>query len=282
MESVGGGFSGGQEYYPNKHLYFSQTTHGDSDISTYYKYTGKKMKVLAEKEGRMDINVLTGKPKSTNKELTFKPYKYTIKGKQVSAKKYNAYIKKLLSDAKEVNLKWYKNTSENRKKLLYETEKNTTTKSNKKYYVKKQYINDLGKKFKVLKKNYDWTLTNGEFGRAARCSYQVPGKKIYYTFQCDALAETWEMTNDTKCDAISLKAKTLIKDFNGKIKLDTFVSRLDSDGRKATWTWGLEAWLPAAWIDFYYKGQKYRLCINKESEDDYWISANESISLYKA
>lgn len=106
-KSIGSGFSGIQKYYPNKHIYYSQTTHTGVDEYTYYKFTGKKLKVLAEKYG--EIN-------ETGKSL--KPYRYKVNGKKVSAKKYNAYVKKLLSGANNTKLKWHKNTAKNRKKYL--------------------------------------------------------------------------------------------------------------------------------------------------------------------
>lgn len=68
---------------------------GDTD--TYYKFTGKKMKVIAEKYGN-DL--------------------YKVKEKTVSKKQYNSYIKKLLSNTKNVKLKWHKNTEKNRKLYL--------------------------------------------------------------------------------------------------------------------------------------------------------------------
>lgn len=118
VKHVGWGFSGSQKYYPNKQIYYSQTTHTGDDIYTYYRFTGKKMKVVAEKYGNDTVNAVTGKAKATDKLGSFAPYKYTVNGKTVSAKKYKAYVKKLLSGAKEVKLKWHKNTAKNRKKYL--------------------------------------------------------------------------------------------------------------------------------------------------------------------
>lgn len=119
VKNVGWGFSGSQKYYPNKHIYYSQTTHSGDDVYTYYKFTGKKMKVVAEKYGNDHINAVTGKAKPQNKiYASFAPYEYTVNGKRVSAKKYKAYVKKLLSGAKSKKLKWHKNTAKNRKKYL--------------------------------------------------------------------------------------------------------------------------------------------------------------------
>lgn len=115
---VGSGFSGYQKYYLKKHIFLSQTTHTGTDIYTYYKFTGKKMKTVAEKYGDDTYNAVTGKIKSKQMLGKFAPYKYTVNGKAVSKKKYNTYIKKLLSGVKSVKPKWHKNTAINRKKYL--------------------------------------------------------------------------------------------------------------------------------------------------------------------
>lgn len=152
----------------------------------------------------------------------------------------------------------------------------------KKYHVKEKYMRDLGKKFKVFKKKYGWTLTNGEFSRLAWCGYQIPRKKIWYTFQGDDSGTSWKMKNNSKCISISVKAKTLVKGFKGKMKLNKFVSKLASKGKKARWVMGGQVGTTVT-ITFYpRKGQKYYLNIYKDNEKDFWISANEMISLVKA
>ncbi|MCH5266689.1 MAG: hypothetical protein J1F02_12375 [Lachnospiraceae bacterium] len=119
VKTIGSGFSGSQEYYPDKHLYFSQTTHTGVDEYTYYKFTGKKLKVVARKYGDLGYNAVTGKRKPKGERgKSFKPYKYTVNRKKVSAKKYKAYVKELLSGAEKAELTWYKNTSQNRNKYL--------------------------------------------------------------------------------------------------------------------------------------------------------------------
>ncbi len=148
-----------------------------------------------------------------------------------------------------------------------------------KYYVKEKYMRDLDKTFKVFKKKYGWTFTNGEFSRLAWCSYQVPGTKIHYTFQGD---HTWKMKNNSKCIAIRMKAKTLVSGFRGKIKINTFVSRLDSKKKKASWRMGGQLGRTAM-ITFYGKnGQKYWLNIEMNSAKDRWISQNDYVVLTKA
>lgn len=117
-KSVGYGFSGTQKYYPKKHIYFSHMMHTGGDVYTYYKFTGKKMKVIAEKYGNDMVNAITGKEKTGDDVGKFAPYKYTVKGKIASGKRYNSYIKKLLSNTKNVKLKWHKNTEKNRKLYL--------------------------------------------------------------------------------------------------------------------------------------------------------------------
>ena len=118
VKCVGGGFAGDQKYYPNKHLYYSLTAHTGDMIYTYYKFTGKKMKAVAEKHGWDYMNMVTGEQKTGDEVATYAPYKYTVKGKTVSKKKYQAYVKKLKKGAKSAKLKWHKNTKSNRTKYL--------------------------------------------------------------------------------------------------------------------------------------------------------------------
>lgn len=118
VKAVGSGFSGNQKYYPSKHIYFSHTTHTGTDVYTYYKFTGKKMKAIAEKYGDDTYNAVTGKPKPVDDLGNFAPYKYTVNGKTVSASKYKSYVNSVISGAKNVKLKWHKNTQSNRSKYL--------------------------------------------------------------------------------------------------------------------------------------------------------------------
>lgn len=142
-------------------------------------------------------------------------------------------------------------------------------------------MRDLGKKFKVYKQKYGWTLTNGQFSRLAWCNYQIPKEKVWYTFQGDNSAGPWKMKNNSKCICISGKAKILVKGFKGKMKINKFVSRLDSQKRKASWRMGGQGGTTAM-ITFYGKnGQKYWLNIEMDSEKDRWISANEMVAIVK-
>lgn len=116
---VGSGFSGDEKYYPGKHIYYSRTTHEGNDSYTYCNFTGRKMKVIAEKYGNIFYNVVTGKMKPASQQgKSFAPYVYRVNGKKVSAKKYKTYVNKLLSGVKSVKPKWHKNTAANRKKYL--------------------------------------------------------------------------------------------------------------------------------------------------------------------
>lgn len=117
-KAVGSGFSGNQKYYPSKHIYFSHTTHTGTDVYTYYKFTGKKMKAIAEKYGDDTYNAVTGNLKTGDDFGDFAPYKYTVNGKTVSASKYKSYVNSVISGAKNVKLKWHKNTKANRSKYL--------------------------------------------------------------------------------------------------------------------------------------------------------------------
>lgn len=99
------GFSGKQKYYPNKSLYYSYSG-GHSYVSySYYKFTGKKLKCVAEK-------------KTENSIVKNPVYEYTVNGKKATKRQYKNYSKKLMIGAKEVKLKFHKNTESNRKRYL--------------------------------------------------------------------------------------------------------------------------------------------------------------------
>ena len=152
-----------------------------------------------------------------------------------------------------------------------------------KYYVKEKYTNDLGKKFKNFKKKYGWTLTNGAFESSAQCDYQIPGKKIWYQFQGSDFQGEWKMKNNSKCITIRMKAKTLIKGFKGKMKIDRFVSKLYSKKKKANWSIGAPHGSLTAVITFYAKnGHEFWLYKEMYDKKDHWISANDWIDLKKA
>ncbi len=117
VQEVGSGFSGSEIYYPNKHLYVSSTCRMGEEIETCYKFTGKKMKAIAEKYGNSVYNAVTGEKKDRSAKgslADFAPYKYTVDGKTVSAKKYRSYLKKIMSGAKEEKPKWHKNNRKSR------------------------------------------------------------------------------------------------------------------------------------------------------------------------
>lgn len=76
------------------------------------------MKTIAEKYGDDTYNVVTGDLKTGDDFGDFAPYKYTVNGKTVSASKYKSYVNSVISGAKNVKLKWHKNTKANRLKYL--------------------------------------------------------------------------------------------------------------------------------------------------------------------
>ena len=105
IKEVCDGYAGGEKFYPNKKIYCSTTTRFNETYTYYYKFTGKKMILMAEKkEDAVDPSV-------------FK-YDYKVNNKSVSKKKYNKYIKKLMSGAKEKNLSYKVNDERNRNKYL--------------------------------------------------------------------------------------------------------------------------------------------------------------------
>lgn len=99
------GFSGEQKYYPGKCLYYSYTGGHSFTFYKYYKFTGKKLKSVAEKKCE---DMLANPP----------VFEYRINGKKVTQRKYKNYTSKLLVGAKEVKLKPHKNTALNRKRYL--------------------------------------------------------------------------------------------------------------------------------------------------------------------
>jgi hypothetical protein len=102
VKSVGRGFAGTQEYYPNKKIYHSTTAHGNYN-EEYYKFNGKKMKELAHIEGT---------------DIVEETYVYYIGKKKVSKAKFESYVKTLLKGAKKKEPTWHKNTKKNRNKYL--------------------------------------------------------------------------------------------------------------------------------------------------------------------
>lgn len=103
---VGGGFAGGESYYPNKHIFVSSTWHMGNYVS-YYKFNGKEMKEVASKYNeRADMVEYQD------------DYTYQVNGKTVTKSKYESCINKLMKGAKKQELKWHKNTVTNRKKYL--------------------------------------------------------------------------------------------------------------------------------------------------------------------
>ena len=121
LRRIAEGYAGKYEFYPSKGVIYSETYHTGTFESQYYKFDGKKSKIVATKEGDDTYNILTGKKKKNIVDFDYSPYLYKINGKKVSAKKYNAYVKKLKGNAKKVkqsSIKLVRNTSANRLKKL--------------------------------------------------------------------------------------------------------------------------------------------------------------------
>lgn len=115
------GYAGCLEFYPSKGLIYSRTIHMGAFDSAYYKFDGKKVKVVATVEGHDTYNVITGKVKTGNALESYAPYLYKVNNKRVSSKKYNSYVKQLKGKAKMVkqsNIKLVRNTASNRLKKL--------------------------------------------------------------------------------------------------------------------------------------------------------------------
>ena len=123
VKLIGGGYSGAQRFYPSKGIYYSSTTHMGAVDEWYYSYNGKKLSLLATSFGSEVMNCSTGERKAEPTPGDFSPYGYKVKGKDVNEKKYNSFIKKTLNGAKKsavdsTDLKLYKNTQKNRKKVF--------------------------------------------------------------------------------------------------------------------------------------------------------------------
>lgn len=104
VKCIAEGFSGELTFYPSKGVIRSETMHGRSSEVIYWKFDGKKSKMVAYKDGDSSSH-----------------YSYKVNGKKVSAKKYNSYVKKLKGKAKSVKqskVKLVRNTSSNRAKKL--------------------------------------------------------------------------------------------------------------------------------------------------------------------
>ena len=99
-------FSGDYVYYKNKNLVFNSSAHTGYYPESYAVYKDGRMKVLANAEGK---DVITGDTYEIK-------YDYYINGKQTTAKKYKAYVKKLTVGAVNGKLTLHKNTASNRDK----------------------------------------------------------------------------------------------------------------------------------------------------------------------
>lgn len=99
--------------YPNKNYIFYNQQYDTSGAEGYYRLTKKgKLKELA-------YNERTGNDFLAEYGVCEKEkHIYRVNGKKVSKKKYNAYVKKLTKNAKQLKPKYRKNTAKNRKKYL--------------------------------------------------------------------------------------------------------------------------------------------------------------------
>ena len=118
VKKIGWAFSGECAFYPSRKVYYSHTCHSGVDEYHYYKFNGKKMTEVACKYGNDTYNAITGELKTEWQRLSFEPYKYTVKGKVVTAEKYNKYVKSLAGRVKKKMPTMRKNTAKNRKKYL--------------------------------------------------------------------------------------------------------------------------------------------------------------------
>lgn len=100
-------------FYPSKnYIYYNQQYLWDG-ASGYYRLTKKGTIIQLAAHRRIGDDDLAADGLCEKESHT-----YFIKEKKVSKKKYDAYVKKLKKGAKELNLKYHKNTAKNRKKYL--------------------------------------------------------------------------------------------------------------------------------------------------------------------
>lgn len=119
VKQVDSNFAGGYTFYPNKDLIFAATYHSGLSDELYSKFDGKSVKNVTEKLGDDTYNAVTGKKKTKmSTPDCFAPYRYTVKGKTVTKKYFNAYVKKMTKGAKEVKPKYHKATKRNISKYL--------------------------------------------------------------------------------------------------------------------------------------------------------------------
>ena len=101
----GEGTTGGFVFYPNKKLIYSKTIHGSGEF-VYYRFNGKKAKLLCEKScTAVDMpweNITT----------------YRIKGKKASKAAYKKYVKKVRRKAKKKKVSFHRITSSNIRKYV--------------------------------------------------------------------------------------------------------------------------------------------------------------------
>lgn len=103
VKGVGTGFAGKQKYYPNKGIYYSETSHGCLE-KTHFIFDGKEMKAVAY---LYDDNVFEDNP-----------IDYYIGENKVTKEKYKKHVKIIMKGAKAEKLLWHKNNAKNRKKYL--------------------------------------------------------------------------------------------------------------------------------------------------------------------
>lgn len=97
-------------YYPNKNYIVAERVGVYDDYTAHYRLSKKgKITMLAEKSGVVNFE-------NGNRKVK---YTYKLKGKKVTKKKYNSYVKKLKKNAKRLKLKYHENTYENRSKYLH-------------------------------------------------------------------------------------------------------------------------------------------------------------------
>ncbi|MBQ9608898.1 MAG: hypothetical protein IJV15_05565 [Lachnospiraceae bacterium] len=119
VKQVGYVFSGDAAVFTKRKVYYTSTIHTGDWFEEYYVFNGKEMKLVASKHGSDYMNLVNGKMKNydNGEEITYEPFLYKVRGKNVSESEYDKYVARLTEGKRaKINLKKY--NSQNRKKYL--------------------------------------------------------------------------------------------------------------------------------------------------------------------
>lgn len=106
---IDSGFAGTYEYYKKANLIYNSSAHTGYYPESYSRFSNGYMIELANAEGYDFFD--------NNGNYSIR-YKYYIKGKRTTKRKYNAYVKKLKKGKKKAKIILHENTVKNRQKYI--------------------------------------------------------------------------------------------------------------------------------------------------------------------